>query len=189
MIQQEHQNSILVYGIEKMGFEKPSQEISNHNFKLFFEPFTTKKRFNDFDGVILFQGIFETYKYERNVHSEIYINHSYDRNELDKRKKELNLLIDKGGFACFILHKHFKDYYNNPDFTQEEFRDTDLCKHALIIPSFNRHDIPRETRVKSLRVNLQDFLIYMVQLVLFLEIIIKNSIGEYLRRPMILLSV
>src|SRR3990172_6532473 len=113
MTQEDRQYNILVYGVEKRGLKEPSQEISNRNFKLIFEPFTTKKRFNDFDGVILFQGIFESYKYESSYNGE-YLNHSYDCNELDKRKKELELLITKGGFVCFILHKPFVDSYSRP---------------------------------------------------------------------------
>lgn len=71
MTQEDSKYNILVYGIEKRGLNVPRKEISNHNFKLFFEPFNTVKRFNDFDGVILFQGIFETYKYEDGWDSNI----------------------------------------------------------------------------------------------------------------------
>lgn len=159
MTQQEHQYNILVYGIEKRGFGKPSQEISNRNFKLFFEPFTTEKRFNEFDGVILFQGIFETYKYESDYLDGTYLNHSYDRNELDKRKKELNLLITKGGFACFILHKPFVDSYYRSGYSTENLSSTDLCKYSLNFSSFYREDFSsRATHVNSLRDEFTRFL-------------------------------
>lgn len=134
MTKEERQYNILVYGIEKRGLKEPSQEISNRNFKLNFEPFSTGKRFNDFDGVILFQGIFETYKYESSYYDGEYLVHSYDRNELDKRKKELELLIKKGWFCCFILHKPFVDSYYNSGSTKD-LSGTDLCKYSLNFPS------------------------------------------------------
>ena len=74
--------NILVYGTDRIGLKEPSQEISNRNYKLVFENFKTEKHFNDFDGVILFQGVFEVYKYEETWEGT-YLNHSYDRN--DKR--------------------------------------------------------------------------------------------------------
>ena len=37
MTQEDRKYNILVYGIEKRGLKEPSQEISNHNFKLFFD--------------------------------------------------------------------------------------------------------------------------------------------------------
>ncbi|MCB2182352.1 MAG: hypothetical protein KQH63_10025 [Desulfobulbaceae bacterium] len=157
MTEEERQYNILVYGIEKRGLKEPSQEVSNRNFKLFFEPFNTDKRFNDFDGVILFQGIFEIYNYEDGWDG-IYLNHSYDRNELDKRKKELELLIKKGGFSCFILHKPFVDSYHNSG-SRKDLSGTDLCKYSLKFSSFYRKDFSkRTTHVNSLRDEFSRFL-------------------------------
>jgi hypothetical protein len=114
MTKKERKYNILAYGNERIGLSQPSQDISSRNFALFFEPFNTDKRFNEFDGVILFQGIFEKYKYEDGWDGT-YLNHSYARNELDKRKKELNLLLGQGGFVCFILHKPVVDSYYQLD--------------------------------------------------------------------------
>ncbi len=157
MKQQERKYNIMAYGNEKIGISKPSQDISNRNFELSFEPFNTGKRFNDFDGVILFQGIFEKYKYEESWEG-IYLNHSYERNELDKRKKELGLLIKKGGFVCFILHKPFVDSYYDSGHTQD-LSGTDLCKYCLNFSSFYRKDYTkRATYVHSLRDEFTRFL-------------------------------
>ena len=144
MTQQDRKYNLLAYGIEKVGFlSKPPQEISNRNFKLAFEPFNTGKRFNDFDGVILFQGIFEKYEYGEGYGGK-YLNHSYDRNELDKRKKELALLLDNGGFVCFILHKPFVDVFNpRTGYRSQDLSATDLCKYSLNLPSFHRRDIAK----------------------------------------------
>jgi len=159
MTQEDRQYNILVYGVEKRGLKEPSQEISNRNFKLIFEPFTTEKRFNDFDGVILFQGIFETYQYEHSYYDGEYLVHSYDRNALDKRKKELKLLIEKGGFVCFILHKPFVDSYYRSGFATEDLSGTDLCKYSLNFSSFYRKDFSkRTTHVSSVRDEFTRFL-------------------------------
>ena len=159
MTQKNRLYNILVYGIEKIGLKESDQEISNRNFKLNFEPFTTEKRFNDFDGVILFQGIFETYKYGFSDFDGEYLDHSYDRNELDKRKKEQQLLIEKGGFFCFILHKPFVDRYHKSSYGTQNLSGTDLCKYSLNFSSFYRKDIPkRTTHVSSVRDEFTRFL-------------------------------
>jgi hypothetical protein len=124
---------------------------------LVFEQFNTEKRFHDFDGVIVFQGIFETYRY-RNEWSGIYLDHSCDRNELDKRKKELDLLLAKGGFACFVLHKEFKDSFYSLGQTLN-LKATDLCKWVLNLPSFHRNDFTnRATQIHTLRNEFLKFL-------------------------------
>lgn len=144
MNQKEHQYTILVYGIDKMGLTEPRQEISNRNYKLVFENFKTEMRFNDFDGVILFQGIFEKYDYKGNWNGT-YLDHSCDRNELDKRKKELDLLIKKGGFVNFILYKPFIDRHSQSGYGTTDLSGTDLSKYSLNFSSFFRKDFKKRT--------------------------------------------
>lgn len=137
--------NILVYGIEKVGITPPANDIKGKNFSLVFEPFKTNCRFNDFDGVILFQGIFE--KFEKLiVHHGRQINHDYDCDELDKRKKELSLLLKKEGFVCFILCKPFIDRAEGIS-----YKSTDLAKVCLIpSSSFFREDYStRNTNIES----------------------------------------
>ncbi len=145
--------NILVYGIDIIALNLPSKELSDPNFKLFFEPFKTQKRFNDFDGVILFQEIFEHYEFETGWEGQ-YIKHRYDRNELDKRKKELDLLIANNGFVCFILWKGFLDRYKT-----DNFENTDLAKYCLNYSSFYRKNFSsRITHTKSKRSEFKRFL-------------------------------
>ena len=80
--------NILVYGIDRKGLSIPQKESALRNYKLSFEPFTTNKRFNDFDGVILFQGIFEDAKIEYGPYDS-YANVFCHQDQLDKRKKEV----------------------------------------------------------------------------------------------------
>ena len=93
--------NILVYGIECKTLKAPEGELRDRNYRLVFEPFKTKKRFNEFDGVILFQGIFERFVYHESHSplSQSYTEHSYEQDELDKRTKELDILLREKGFV------------------------------------------------------------------------------------------
>ncbi|NRB65610.1 MAG: hypothetical protein HRU40_21765 [Saprospiraceae bacterium] len=128
----ERKYNILVYGIDKKRLSIPDEVIKARNYSLTFEKFNTPCRFNDFDGVILFKGIFETFKWESGA-SERYLKHSCDQNELDKRKKEAKILIEKGGFLCFLLDDSFLDEEG-----RENFKGTDLTKFNLNYSSFHR---------------------------------------------------
>jgi len=78
---------------------------------------------------------------------------------LDKRKKELDLLINKGGFVCFILHRTFVDSYHKSGYLERDLSGTDLCKYALNFSSFQREDFStRVTHVNSLRDEFTKFL-------------------------------
>ena len=124
--------NILVYGVEKAELTAPSHPIKKKNFTLNFEPFETSERFNEYDGVILFQGIFEKYKWVKEVWDS-HFEHSYDVDELDKRKKETQLLLENGGFICFILNHDFVDSEDGVDYSG-----TDLAKYYLNFSSFYR---------------------------------------------------
>lgn len=117
--------NILVYGIERKGMKAPSVAIGNKNFRLHFEPFKTTKRFYEYDGVILFKGIFERFERQNNGW-ETYLAHEYERNELDKREKELILLLKNKGFVCFLLCDFFVDRDGHAD-----YESTDLAKRYL----------------------------------------------------------
>ncbi len=150
MSQEDCQYNLLVYGIEKVGLTKPSQDIVNHSFKLCFEPFKTQKRFSDFDGVILFQGIFEEFKTEHDWTGKPYLKNFCDHGELDKRTNELNLLLEKGGFVCFILNKEFIDTCSS-----KIYSNTDLCKIALNNKGINRNNF--KNRLTSLHCRRDEF--------------------------------
>jgi hypothetical protein len=115
---------ILIYGIDKQGLSFP-EEIRHRNFKLTFEPYDTKHRFDEFDCVILFQGIFESFCWKDSGYlGERYLACQHDKDELDKRNKELLLLLKKGSFACFLLCDKFIDSGQR----HNSYDATDLCK-------------------------------------------------------------
>ncbi len=77
---------ILVYGLEHKKLIPPTEDVTTSNFTLVFKDYKTTSRFDDFDGIIFIQGIFKK-----------------DEDEFDKRTNELQLLINKSGFICFIV--------------------------------------------------------------------------------------
>jgi hypothetical protein len=146
--------NILVYGIERVGLTIPSNEIQTRNYKLTFEPFYAQRRLDEFDGVILFQGVFESFReveFRGGLISGLVCD--YDCNELDKRTKELELLLGNKGFVCFLLCKAFIDYASG------DCKSTDLCKRLLNYNSFYRESKSgRAITIKSKRSEFDNFL-------------------------------
>lgn len=124
--------NILVYGIEKKGLSPPDNEITSRNYTIKFEQFNTHSRFSDFDGVILFKGIFEKVKWKTGGFED-YLQHTCDEDELDKRKKEAVLLLEQGGFISFLLDDIFIDQED-----RRNFEGTDLTKFHLNYSRFYR---------------------------------------------------
>jgi hypothetical protein len=129
--------NILVFGAERLKLPVPSQAVRTRNFTLNFEKYGTPRRFQEFDGVILFQGIFERFEDKSNYMSS-YLAHTCDTDELDKRKKEAALLAGQGGFLCFLLTKPFIDQDDGRDFSS-----TDLAKYHLKYSSFYRKNFSK----------------------------------------------
>ena len=63
---------ILLYAPELVGLTFTEKIIKHRNFNLHIEPFNTKERFNEFDGVIMFQGCFEKKQQHTDEFGETY---------------------------------------------------------------------------------------------------------------------
>lgn len=133
----ESKYNILAYGIEKNGLTAPDNDITSPNYTIKFEQFNTHSRFNEFDGVILFKGIFEKIKWETDGF-ESYLRHSCEEDELDKRKKEAALLLDQGGFICFLLDDTFTDRENHRNIEGTDLAKFHLNYNYLYRKNFNR---------------------------------------------------
>ena len=128
--------NVLVLGIERKDLPIPTESMRTRNFSVSFEKYKTPRRLQEYDGVIMFQGIFE--RFERKVGAMgSYLVHSFNADELDKRKKEAALLCSKGGFLCFLLTEAFIDGDGNRD-----FRATDLTKCELNYSGLYREKLP-----------------------------------------------
>ena len=140
---------ILIYGIEKLGLKAPHEPLRTRNFCLYFEPFSTQRRFHEFHGVILYQGIFERFEWKPGL-MDPYLAHSCDTDELDKRKKEAQLLVRNGGFLCFLLNRPFVDREDGQD-----FRGSDLSKYHLNYSDFYRENF--QQRIAQLNIKSDEF--------------------------------
>jgi len=147
---------IMVYGVERVGLTPPKEGIRKRNYHLHFEPFDSRKRFNKFDGVILFQGCFEDVGQQRQRYTwetRPHVTLRYDKNELDKRLNETKLLLGQGGYICVVLCCYFEGS------REGRWKDTDLAKILLTYPSFYRHDL--STRTTAIRCVRDEFLRFL----------------------------
>lgn len=150
----EREFNILVYGIEKKGIDAPISPIITPNYILTFGAFNTSHRFDDYNGLIIFQGIFETIRNDSR-HGTPYIYCVSETNELDKRQKEVELLLNNKGFVCFILCERFiENSHEGP------IKSTDLAKRYLNHYCFDRDNFNERTiRVEAIRSEFERFFI------------------------------
>lgn len=139
---------IMVLGAEMKRIVAP-KPILTANYHLHFEPFDTPKKFTEFDGVIVFQGTFEMEETYRQL-GGTYLRIKTAKNQLDSRIKELRLLLEKGGFACFVLCEPFIDTDSAGDTSE-----TDLVKYFLKRSGIYRRNF--DSRVPHVRTVLSEF--------------------------------
>jgi hypothetical protein len=127
--------------------------IRKRNYELSFHRFDTAERFDHYDGVIVFQGVFEEVGFVRDRWmGHEHLKHRYAKDELDRRIKELNLLVGNGGFVCFVLCEPF---YDDGGTQQYNLRETDLVKYFLDLSELYRYNFPN--RVPQVRTVLSEF--------------------------------
>lgn len=147
--------NLLVYGIDQKTLQAPAKPIKRKNYSLTFEPYRTPRRFSEFDGVILFQGIFEKVIHHSGGYSaRASIQVECDKEELDKRHKELDLLLEQQGIACFILCERFVD---RADYGSAQI--SDLAKVFLNYSNFYRENFAN--RVPTMTVKRNEFTAFL----------------------------
>ncbi len=151
----ERSYDILVYGIDRKRLPLPSDPIKRTNFSLTFAGFDSHLKFNEFDGVILFQGIFENFSIGEGVMGS-YVKHSCKWDDLDKRKKEARLLTNKGGFLCFLLNEPFMDRDRD---ASVDYKGSDLAKFHLNRERFSRGNF--NSRVAHVTTVLDEFRLFL----------------------------
>lgn len=150
---EEDKPKILVYGINRVGYTVHKDNIKTRLCVLHFEPFNTREKFQDYDGVILFQGIFEKIKTYKS-YGRSYTTIECCTDELQRRKKQYELLMGKKGFICFLLIAPFIDRAGSRNTSN-----TDLAKWALNRSGLYRDDIGTlETSLRAVRNEFIDFL-------------------------------
>jgi len=51
--------SVLVFAPERVGLAAPVNRIEERNYNISFEPLSTERRFDEYDGIVVFQRTFE----------------------------------------------------------------------------------------------------------------------------------
>jgi len=113
---------ILVYGVLRYGVK--AGEIKAPNYKLEING-SDAPRFDDFDGLVLFQGAFETFSMGSSGIGS-YLKHECSHAELEQRSRETINLLKDGGFVCLLMTEGFLMRKNEQDFSK-----TDLSKRLL----------------------------------------------------------
>lgn len=72
----ERHYKVLVFGLDRKNLPIPSKPLKSQNFSIFFEKFGAACRFQEFDGVILFQDIFENFE-RKGYGYEYYTKHTH----------------------------------------------------------------------------------------------------------------
>ena len=128
----QRQYNVLVFGLERKRLPVPSEPLRTRNFSVFFERYGTPRRFQQYDGVVMFQGIFEKFELTTG-YMDAHLGHTYDRDELDKRKKEAALLLGRGGFLCFLLTDFFTDRDGRRDRGGPNHRDSRISGISALL--------------------------------------------------------
>ncbi|MFH1894149.1 MAG: hypothetical protein ABIK83_15880 [Candidatus Zixiibacteriota bacterium] len=146
---------LLVYGADKAGLRCKPFTIEGENYTTECAHFSSQKRFDEFDGVLVFQGAFESFETKHNRFDGQYEVCSCEKDQLDKRSKELSLLLRQGGFVCFILCQRIVDQARR----YGSLRHTDLAKIILNYDGLDRQNFKtRVTNVHSVRDEFAKFL-------------------------------
>lgn len=127
--------NIIVFGIDKFGYRVPDKPLELKNSVLHFRYFKTEDKFQDYDGVIVFQNTFER-------STDYGVVSSFDEKELLKRENQLRELIEKKGFCCFLLWTYFIDSDHDGE---RDTSYTDLAKRTLNHPKFYRQPVGKAT--------------------------------------------
>lgn len=116
-----------------------------------------ERRLSEFDGVITFQRLYERFESKSN-HMKAWTEHFCDRNELDKREKEADILVANGGFIVFLLHKPFRDHIFE-NYISKKYTDSDLSKRFLNWGGLDRKDFnKRHTGLRCIRDEFRRFI-------------------------------
>ena len=112
---------IAAYGFERLGFKIPQKEMPlGPDKEVCFIGYEDSDRLDEFNGVMIFQGIFEAIK-QGKIES--------DKKQIVERKIQIKNLLEKGAWVCFLVSRIFDNLVSMG--YAGEFTDTDLCKQIL----------------------------------------------------------
>jgi len=122
--------SICVYGFDRLGFETPgdSQPLDGGGQLHFFnysDSFTSQ---DGFDGIIVPQGIFESFEsYRATFRTRTKVNCDHDR--LLEKERQIRNYLQQGAWVCFLVRQMVDMVPQDRGY--QDVNDTDLCKRIL----------------------------------------------------------
>jgi hypothetical protein len=121
---------ICAYGFDKIGFSIPTVPARLPGRELHFVGFQSASRFEEYDGIIVPQGIFESFHTGHAWGQGDYTEVRYDKAMLLERERQVRNLFSQDKWICFLVDKII-DKAGYLHYEQDDVSDTDLCKRVL----------------------------------------------------------
>lgn len=138
---------IYAYGFEQIGFEKKVDSIKlNENSIIEFISFTSNEKLDRADGLIVPQGIFETFKSTMG-RDGVYVDVSVYEDKLLDREREVSNLIKSEKWVCFLVGKIIDRV--SQGLRERVVDNTDLCKRVLNAINVKRKAIDGNPYLKT----------------------------------------
>lgn len=119
---------VLAYGFDRVGFTLP-EGSSSGAFTIHFARYKEDVNFEDYDGIIIPQGIFEKFERKTGYYGG-YFSHFVDKNLLlDRERSALNALRGKT-WICFLVDTIIDEFLSGGEETTKDIS-SDLCKIML----------------------------------------------------------
>jgi len=155
---------VCAYGFDRSGFEGPSDQSpatwETEHAEVVWLPYGGHRALDEFDGVIMPQGIFE----EIEIRNDTVLGDSYakikcDRDLMLEKDREMRNLINAGGWICFLVKEMVGVVPDGSGYGRRRVRDTDLCRRAL--ETLNIDYINEPSGVTGLRAVQNEFIKYV----------------------------
>lgn len=139
---------IVVFGFDKLGFEFPSSDLKLRDvYNVEYIKFEDFKNFDNVDGVIIPQGIFEEFTIQQDI-LDIYTKIQVRENLLLEVERHVNNLIEMGKWVCFLVSS-IMDEVPAGNYRTNKVDNTDLCKRILNKFKIDRKLIPGAADVEA----------------------------------------
>jgi hypothetical protein len=127
---------VCAYGFDKLGFAGPTDKSTAtweaEHAKVVWLPYGDHRPFEEFDGVIMPQGIFEEIKIRNNtVFGDPYGTVNCDRDLMLEKDRQMRNLTNAGGWICFLVGEIVESVPDGSGYGTRPVRETDLCRRAL----------------------------------------------------------
>lgn len=148
-----YQPSIAAYGFDAAGFKIPTgtKSLSSGGSLSFIEYKNADISLDGFDGVIIPQGIFESFDIKAGYHG-YHTTIRCNRDLLLERERQVLNLIEQGKWVCFLVGEIVDRVPQGHE--EQDVSDTDLCKSVLNsvrIDSYSRKSIKGVASVQSVQ--------------------------------------